>query len=469
MGKRTGAAIVVLALLGGYVAWQQRDNVELSYREQISRMAGSRAAREMRSVVADNNSRGLAAAELITLPIEVTEVVPGIWRASGVANTFVLATTEGLVIFDTGLVIQAGEQKQRLLQAAGNQPIAKVILSHSHADHVGGAKLWLSDTTELISHEAFPEAQRYLTELNPYLHRRNRLLFPWIPEKPGSIPGLDFRGLMPDVLVDNDRPYSFTLGGREFAVIAAPGAEGADNLVLWLPKERVLLSGDFFGPQFPQFPNLFTMRGEKARHAIDYVTSIKRLRDLEAEVLLPSHLDAIRGAEQIEAGMAKIQRAVQSVHDQTVAGMNAGASLAQLMDTVSLPEDAVLSQSHGKVSWAVKTIWEYYTTWFHFDRTSELYATPLEAVLPELAPAIDLNMALEQIDGHVAAQDYEKALLLLELLGGVFGNTEELAPRWQQVLSALRQGAVETTANDYEIYWLDAQLAKPGHSASSGP
>ncbi len=463
MGKRTGAAILVLALLGGYIAWQQRVDLELSYREQISQMAGERATREMRSVVADNNSRGLAAAELITLPIEVDEVIPGIFRASGVANTFAIPTTEGLVIFDTGLVIQAGEQKQRLLQATGNRPVAKVILSHSHADHVGGAKLWLSDGTELVTHEAFPEEQRYLTELNPYLHRRNRVLFPWIPEKPGTIPGLDFRGLIPNVLVDNDQPYSFTLGGREFVVIAAPGAEGADNLVLWLPEQRVLLTGDFFGPQFPQFPNLFTMRGEKARHAIDYVTSIEALRNLGAEILLPSHLDAIRGAGQIESGMAKIQRAVQSVHDQTVAGMNAGASLVQLMDTVSLPEDAVLSQSHGKVSWAVKTIWEYYATWFHFDRTSELYATPAEAVLPELAPAIDLEIALEQLDGHVAAQDYEKALLLLELLGGVFGKTEELAPRWHQVLSALRQRAAETTGNDYEMYWLDAQLAKPEH------
>ena len=88
-------------------------------------------------------------------------------------------TDEGLVIFDTGLVIQAGEQKKRLLAMTGEQPIAKVILSHSHADHVGGARLWLQPTTELVAHEAFPEEQRYLTELNPYLHRRNRLLFPW--------------------------------------------------------------------------------------------------------------------------------------------------------------------------------------------------------------------------------------------------------------------------------------------------
>ena len=39
-----------------------------------------------------------------------------------------------------------------------------------------------------------------------------------------------------------------------------------------------------------------------------------------------------------------------TIHDQTVARMNTGGSLAQLMIAVSLPDNAVLSQSHGKVS-----------------------------------------------------------------------------------------------------------------------
>ena len=89
-----------------------------------------------------------------------------------------------------------------------------------------------------------------------------------IPETPRTLPGMDFRGLIPDIRVDNDIPYTFNLGGRRFEVHATPGAEGADNVVLWLPDDKVLLTGDFFGPQFPQFPNLFTMRGEKMRNLL---------------------------------------------------------------------------------------------------------------------------------------------------------------------------------------------------------
>ena len=85
---------------------------------------------------------------------------------------------------------------------------------------------------------------------------------------------MDFRGLVPNVTVDNDEPYRFTLGNRRFEVYGTPGAEGADNIVLWLPDEKILFSGDFFGPQFPQFPNVFTMRGEKVRKPIEYLSLI---------------------------------------------------------------------------------------------------------------------------------------------------------------------------------------------------
>ena len=138
---------------------------------------------------------------------------------------------------------------------------------------------------------------------------------------------MDFRGLVPDVRVGNGEPYRFTLGGRRFEVYGTPGAEGADNIVLWLPDEKILLSGDFFGPQFPQFPNVFTMRGEKVRKPIEYVDSLNRILTLEPEMILPSHLDPVVGGDKIARDMRKIRDAVQYVHDETVAGMNSGFSL----------------------------------------------------------------------------------------------------------------------------------------------
>ena len=450
--------LITLGVLVAVLVLPNLDALQSKARQTIASAAGKAAVTNMSGVVAENNARGLAAAELITLPIKVEEVTPGVFRASGVGNTFVITTSEGNVIFDTGLVIQASEQIRQLKAALGDFEPVKIVLSHSHADHVGGTRLWSGENTELIAHEAFEEEQRYLTELNPYLHQRNRILFPWIPETPRTLPGMDFRGLIPDIRVDNDIPYTFTLGGRRFEVHATPGAEGADNVVLWLPDDKVLLTGDFFGPQFPQFPNLFTMRGEKMRKPVEYMNSIDHLLNLEIETLLPSHLEPVRGANEIRAGMIKIREAVDFVHSTTVAGMNAGKSPSELMVEIRLPERLLLSETHGKVSWAVKSIWEYYATWFHFDRTSELYATPQSAVLDDLAGIIDADAALSLVREKLQRSEPEQALLLLEIFEG-FDKEPDLMELRIEVLSQLRERAT-VTGNDYELYWLDSELEK---------
>ena len=450
--------LISLGAIALIAAVIERDTLEQSVKETVMRFAGQAALSNMSSLVAENNGRGLAAAELITLPISVTEVASGIFQASGVGNSFALTTREGNVLFDTGLIIQASEQVTKLKAMIGDAEPKKIILSHSHADHVGGTRLWDRGQAELIAHEEFEEEQRYLTELNPYLHQRNRVLFPWIPESPRTLVGMNFRGLTPDTRVRNGDPYRFSLGGRRFEVHAVPGAEGADNVVLWLPDEKILLSGDFFGPQFPQFPNIFTMRGEKVRKPIEYIASLNTLLALEPEVILPSHLAPIRGAQNIAADMRKIRDAVQYVHDETVAGMNAGYSLETVMADITLPEELTLSQSHGKVSWAVKSIWEYYATWFHFDRTSELYPTSQRAILADVANLIDLDAAQLQVQTYLNDADPEKALLLLELLEGSTASETLRALRTQTLLQLKQQA--EPLGNDYELYWLESELEK---------
>ena len=109
-----------------------------------------------------------------------------------------------------------------------------------------------------------------------------------------------------------------------------------NNIVLWLPQQKVLITGDFFGPQFPQFPNIFTMRGEKVRKPVEYIASLDKLIALEPEIIIPSHLAPTVGKEEIREGMQRIRDAVQYVHDETIAGMNAGKTVYQLMEEIHL-------------------------------------------------------------------------------------------------------------------------------------
>ena len=180
--------LITLSVIAAVLVLPNMDKLQSKARQTIASAAGKAAVANMSGVVAENNARGLAAAELITLPIAVSEVAPGIFQASGVGNSFAIETSEGNVIFDTGLIIQASEQIAKLKAAVGDEEPKKIILSHSHADHVGGTRLWDEGNAEIVAHEEFEEEQRYLTELNPYLHQRNRTLFPWIPETPRTLP-----------------------------------------------------------------------------------------------------------------------------------------------------------------------------------------------------------------------------------------------------------------------------------------
>ena len=401
-----------------------------------------------------------SAVDLIKRPIEVRQVADNVYYATGVGNTIMITTQEGNVIFDTGLVLQVARQLQALKEVS-DAPVRYIVLSHSHADHIGGTRFWQEEGTEIITHGDFLEEQRYLSELEPYQYGRNRTLFPWMPawEDRPDIAMMRYGGIEPTITVPDWENYGFTLGGVEFQVIGTPGAEGADNAVLWLPQQKILFSGDFFGPQFPQFPNVFTMRGEKIRKPMEYVKSLDLLLALEPEIVVPSHLDPTVGAQQIQADMQRIRDAVQYVHDATVAGMNAGKSVYQLMQEIQLPPQLDLVQNHGKVDWAVRSIWDYYASWFHFESTTELYPVPARDVYADLAAAAGTEPLLSLATNYLAQGEPVKTLHVVEVtLAAEPGNKTALGLR-QQALQQLLQRAQEGVSNDYEIYWLQGRLA----------
>ena len=438
--------------------------------EDVARKLKQEAEIQSMAVIGDVATKRLASAsgegthgaavDLIKRPIEVREVAENIHYATGVGNTIMITTSEGVVLFDTGLVIQSANQLQILKDTVSDADVRYIILSHSHADHIGGTRFWMDEGTDIIAHQNFEEEQRYLSELQPYQYDRNRTLFPWMPawEDRPDIALMRYGGIVPTITVDDWETYAFTLGGIEFQVIGAPGAEGADNAVLWLPQQKVLISGDFFGPQFPQFPNIFTMRGEKVRKPVEYIKSLDRLIALNPDVILPSHLDPTIGAEKIRKGMQRIRDAVQYVHDKTIAGMNAGKTVNQLMKEIKLPPNLELVQNHGRVDWAVKSIWEYYMGWFRFESTTELYPIPAQDVYADLAQIAGNENLIALANNYLIQGEPVKTLHITEIaLAGDPQNASALALR-DQALVELLERAENGLRNDYEIYWLKSQL-----------
>jgi alkyl sulfatase BDS1-like metallo-beta-lactamase superfamily hydrolase len=429
--------------------------VVLMTSEDVQKEAKLRTAEVIGEVAAEVLERGTETDQIV---VEARKIHDIVYQAMGVGNTHLIATSQGHVVFDTGVVVQAAKHRRLLDEIIPEAPITHVIVSHSHQDHAGGVQFWVEDGTEIVAHREYLEEQRYLKELEDFLWQRNRLLFPWIPESPPKGNFMEYGNVVPTKFVDDGEVYAFEQGGVRFEVLPTPGAEGADNICLWLPDQKILFTGDTLGPLFPQFPNVFTMRGEKVRKPIESVHTLDRLIALEPEVVVPSHFKAVKGKETIVASLTRIRDAVQYVHDETIAGMNAGKTVYQLMDEIRLPEHLTLTQGHGRVSWAVKSIWEYYATWFQFESTTELYHVPRTTIHAELGGIAGTRALVEAARAHTAAGRPLEALHFLDIALDADPLHREGLQARKDALQILLDEAVNGLRNTYEIKWIEKRI-----------
>jgi alkyl sulfatase BDS1-like metallo-beta-lactamase superfamily hydrolase len=470
--------VVVAAIIGGYLfltAGQGGASLKQNATIKAAEVVGKAAKASIASATDGLEGSHGSSVDLINRKIEARWIADNVVMAVGVGNVTMITTDEGNVVFDTGVVIQAAEQRKILLEEVGTDvPATHVIISHSHGDHAGGIKVWLNDDVEVIAHTEFQEELRYLKELETYQHKRNLKFFPWMPDEVADLGPLDWGDATPTITVDETEDYyTFELGGTQFQVISTPGAEGADNVVLWLPEQKILFSGDFFGPQFPQFPNIFTARGEKVRKPVEYIRSLNKIIALKPEMIVPSHFNPTEDADQIMADLVKTRDAVAYVHTAVIEGMNAGKDVYQLMREIDLPPELQLPQNHGRVMWNVRSIWEYYTTWFYQESTTELYPVPSSYVYADVAEIAGKQQLTQRASERQAAGEPVHALHLIEMALGQDKNYAPALEVRKQALTTLLEQAEAGYRNDYEMQWLayrikDTETRLTGVSGSDG-
>jgi glyoxylase-like metal-dependent hydrolase (beta-lactamase superfamily II) len=347
-------------------------------------------------------------------------VHPRVWLSPGSTNTYLVTTDDGNVLINTGLGIEAPVH-QRCYAAISDAPLRAIVLTQGHLDLVGGVEQLKQPGTVVYAHRNMAACQDDDQRIEGFRNRRNARFF---GDMVGPMLAAQRRAAAagwrppqaraePDVLVD--RRLAFELGGVRFELIWVPGGETVDSLLVWLPHERILFSGNTFGPLFPHMPNFHTIRGDRLRFALPYLEACDTVLALRPAVLLTGHFGPVEGEALIRDELTRLREAVRHVHDETVRGMNEGLDPFTLMKRIRLPEHLQVGEDYGTVAWAVRAIWHGYGGWFYFQSTTEIGDTPVREVYGELAALAGPDALAARAAALLQAGTPLKALHLAEV------------------------------------------------------
>src|SRR6202022_3886536 len=111
--------------------------------------------------------------------------------------------------------------------------------------------------------------------------------------------------------------------------------ETDDHTWVWIPSRRVLCTGDLFIWASPNCGNPQKVQ----RYPKDWAVALRTMAELDAVTLLPGHGLPILGADRVRQALLEAAALLEHLHDSTVAMMNAGATLDEIVHTVHAPPE----------------------------------------------------------------------------------------------------------------------------------
>jgi alkyl sulfatase BDS1-like metallo-beta-lactamase superfamily hydrolase len=383
----------------------------------------------------------------------------GVWMSPGVSNAYAVATDEGRVFVNTGVVFEGPLHRKAFADVPG--PTRAIVITQGHADHWGGANSLRDADTELVMHRNY----RYWRDDNERLmgYRMPKTSFAFQKfsdaflehfktQDPADPAIFDFS--FPEPTTTFDQRHEMTVGGRTFELAWTPGGETTDALVVWLPEERILFSGNLFGPLFGHVPNLMTIRGDRYRDPILYIESLNTVLAYGPRRLITGHFAPIEGADRIAEEITAMRDAMQAVHDRTIELMNSGADIHTAMREVAVPEHLDVGEGYGMTSWNVRAIWEMYTGWFRHRSTTELYGVAPDSVAADVVDAAGADALVDAARAHVAAGRAVQALHLTDLV--LAAQPAHAAAR--TVAAEAHEALLGETENFWEKAWLTKNI-----------
>jgi alkyl sulfatase BDS1-like metallo-beta-lactamase superfamily hydrolase len=312
---------------------------------------------------------------------EVEEVADGVAFVPSFANVTALRTGDGLVLVDTGSAPLAAHVHGQVRRYDPG-PLHTAVYSHGHIDHVFGVPLFEREAADrgwapphVVAHEALPRRfDRYVLTAG-YNEVVNQRQFS-MPELRWP---LDYR--YPDETY-RDR-LDLSVGGVDLRLNHCRG-ETDDHTWTWVPSRRLLCCGDLFIWASPNAGNPQKVQ----RYPREWAAGLRAMAALDAELLLPGHGWPVVGADRVRQALTETAELLEHLHDETVAMMNAGARLDEIVHAVRAPQHLLdrpyLRPVYDEPEFVVRNVWRLYGGWYD-GNPARLKPAPDAALAAELA------------------------------------------------------------------------------------
>lgn len=175
---------------------------------------------------------GFSCADNAITSLEVEEIAPGVFahrgrhelpdpaNAGDQANLGFVIGAEAVAVIDAGGSRAVGERLLAAVRAETDLPVAWLILTHSHPDHVFGASVFREAGATILGHAKLPAA----------MASRNASYTATLEREAGPIVAIGSEIMLPDATVDGRREIE--LGGRVLVLDGHPTAHTDNDLTV---------------------------------------------------------------------------------------------------------------------------------------------------------------------------------------------------------------------------------------------
>ncbi|MFD1849906.1 MBL fold metallo-hydrolase [Oceanobacillus bengalensis] len=228
----------------------------------------------------------------------------------GDVNSYLIKGKNGYTVIDTGINHrEAIENWQKFLDSGA--VIEKVVLTHTHEDHLGLAR-WFQETHGIpivvskLGYEQM-EIRKQLT-----YEKMNHLITkyggPKIPKNFKDDKTIyDF---VPDEFFEKNQMIQ--LGDELFEAIWTPG-HAYDHFCFYNKEQKVMIVGDHILKDIS--PVIGLWNGEEQNPLVEYFQSLELIKEYQSDIALPGHGDVI---EEFEERVSEISRNHQHRLEQVV-------------------------------------------------------------------------------------------------------------------------------------------------------